>query len=499
MSLPESQSVVRLPEVFVIGFTALAPVSDQGKCQRWLYDFLSDQKAIESPRLCAVVGMNTEVDLLFAEICIDLKIPLRLLLPVPEQYLQEDFDDSTRATRTKNIMRNALSVEAVVGSEAQERRHFECSLEMVTQCQELIVLGDGITGDEIEHPSEIVAFASTIGKPILSIHPETGAVSAITGNTINKRGADSELVFLNELPSPGQTLPLEGSGIGLGNVWLSKLDANAAATAPQVRKLAAIPIICTATAAFISGAVSHMHARSGWVAAAAALGLIASLLPTVLRLRRRQALWVRIRTAAEISRSVLAVWDMPATYRIVGPEILPEFSSMLQSLNFLRSLDGFRKPVDVVEFKQRYLEERLANQRRYFLGQSSLSAARGKRYRLVAKICSISAIVLSIWTLIGATTMKESVATSGLWLPLTTSGLFQLATISGALLVINDCERRQKRYQAMHDQLASLELELRAFSTWTPVVRVVNKVERVLLVELLEWRSLLQNTKLPRK
>jgi hypothetical protein len=499
MRLPESQSVVRLPEVFVIGFTAHTSVLDHGKCKRWICDFLSDQKTIESPRLCAVVGMNTEVDLLFAEICIDLKIPLRLLLPVPEQYLQQDFDDSTRTTRTKNIMRSALSLETVVGSEGQEKRHFECSLEMVTQCQELIVLGDGISGGGIEHASEVIAFASTIGKSISSIHPETGVVSTINVNTINKRGADSELVFLNELPSLGKTPPPQGSGVGLGNVWLSKLDANAAAVAPQVRKLAAIPIICTATAAFISGAVSHMHARAGWVGAAAALGLVASLLPTVLRLGKRQALWVRIRTAAEISRSVLAVWDMPASYRIVGPEILPEFTGMLQSLNFLKSLDGFRKPVEVVDFKERYLAERLVDQKRYLLRQSSLSAARGKRFRLAAKICSISAIVLSIWTFIGSTMMKESITTSGLWLSLTTSGLFQLATISGALLVVNDCERRQKRYQALHDQLASLELELRAFGTWTPVIRVVNKVERVLLVELLEWRSLLQNTKLPRK
>ena len=84
------------------------------------------------------------------------------------------------------------------------------------------------------------------------------------------------------------------------------------------------------------------------------------------------------------------------------------------------------------------------------------------------------------------------------WLPLVASALFQIATVAGALLVVNDCDRRQRRYLEIHNFLANWEMELRAFHTWPPVIQVVNKIERALLVELLEWRSLLQNTKMPR-
>jgi hypothetical protein len=497
MRTSDIQSSGRLPEIFVIGFTAQTPLPDQKDCKRWIGDFLSSEKAIEGRHLCAVASMSTEADLLFAEICIDLKIPLRLLLPAPEQYLRDDFDKAL-SSRLENVIRCALSAESVVDSEAHEKRHLECALEMVTQCQELVVLANGRSEDENTPTGEISEFASTTRKPVTIIHRESETACPVNSKGARNEEDNSELKFLNELPLLEKARALAGANVGPEIIWLTKLDANATAVAPQVRRLTAIPIIFTATAAFISGAVSHMHARAGLVAAAGVLGLVASFLSRLLKLGKKEALWVRIRTAAEISRSVLALWDMPANYRIVGSEIFPEFGGMLRSLNFIKSM-GPKDPLDVSVFKERYLEERLLDQRKYFATQSSISATKGKRYRWAARVFSTIAIFLSLWVSLSPFFMKGKAVNSGLWLPLAMSGLFQLATISGAILVINDCDRRQKRYQALDDQLASLELELRAFRTWTPVIRVVTKIERILLVELLEWRSLLQNKKMPRK
>ncbi len=269
--------------------------------------------------------------------------------------------------------------------------------------------------------------------------------------------------------------------------------------APQVRRLAALPIVCTALAALVSGAASRMHASGVWVAVGAVLGLTAALLPATLKLPKRQALWVRVRTAAEVSRSVLALWGVPVQYEIVGPEILPELSGMILSLNFLKSKATKAVEGGVDSFKAQYLEERLMDQKEYFMKQSILSAERGKRYRLVSKFCVIAAILLSLWTFGERSLLKTSHAVSGdSWLPLAASALFQIATIAGALLVVNDCDRRQRRYLEIHNSLANWEMELRAFHTWSPVIQVVSRIERALLVELLEWRSLLQNTKMPR-
>jgi hypothetical protein len=196
---------------------------------------------------------------------------------------------------------------------------------------------------------------------------------------------------------------------------------------------------------------------------------------------------------------VCALWDTPAPYEVVGPEVLPELRGMIVSLNFLKSTTKKTTGNRIESFKSRYLEERLLDQKRYFMKQSTIAAQKGRRYRLTSKICVICAIVLSIWTFAGRSVLKlQDVGSWNAWLPLVASALFQGATIAGALLVVNDCDRRQRRYLEIHESLANWELELRAFITWPPVVHLVNKIERALLVELLEWRSLLQNTKMPR-
>ena len=122
-----------------------------------------------------------------------------------------------------------------------------------------------------------------------------------------------------------------------------------------------------------------------------------------------------------------------------------------------------------------------------------------RKYRLVGKICTISAILFSGWVFIGHTLMKINTGITGNpWLSLVAAALFQVATVSGALLVVKDCDRRQRRYLELHHALEDWGAELQAFRTWPPVIDVVSKVERALLVELLEWRSLLQNRKMPR-
>jgi hypothetical protein len=227
--------------------------------------------------------------------------------------------------------------------------------------------------------------------------------------------------------------------------------------------------------------------------------LTAAVLPVMLGLGRRQALWVRLRTAAEVSRSVIALWGTPVRYQVVGPEILPELNSMIRSLDFLKAQAGQQNKVGLAEFKEKYLEVRLLDQMRYFLRQSAHSASKGRRYRLVSKVCAASAILVLIWVFSSRYLVKTGhLASRESWLPLVASALFQMATIAGALLVVNECERRERRYREIHRSLADWDVELRAFHTWPPVIEVVSKIERALLVELLEWRSLLKNMKMPR-
>jgi hypothetical protein len=487
---------IQLPAVLAIGFTGHRSLPNEAASRKLIYDFLAEKKQSTSEILLGVSSVAAGGDLLFAESCIALDIPLCVLLPLPQEEFRNDFDSSTWA-RAQLAMSRAMSVE-VTGKEGQrDECYYECGLATVLQSQWLIALWNGEPAQGLGGTEQIVTFARQIGRPVAWIHSVTGAIQLCDDRKLPPLDGDPELRFLNRLKSIGNVE--DHSPAALSAAWLAKLDDNAVQVAPQVRRLAALPIVCTALAALVSGAAARMHASGAWVAVGAVLGLTAALLPAALKLGKRQALWVRIRTAAEVTRSVRALWDTPAPYVVVGPEILPELSGMILSLNFLKSKAAPTRDSPVDLFKMQYLEKRLVDQKKYFKRQSTNSAEKGRRYRLISKICVIAAILLSLWTFGGRSLLKTSHAVSGgSWLPLVASALFQIATIAGALLVVNDCDRRQRRYLEIHNFLANWDVELRAFHTWPPVIQVVNKIERALLVELLEWRSLLQNTKMPR-
>ena len=124
---------------------------------------------------------------------------------------------------------------------------------------------------------------------------------------------------------------------------------------------------------------------------------MAALLPVVLRLQKRQTLWVRTRTAAEVCRSVLAFWSTPASYEAIGPEAVPELSGVLMSLNLLKVLDRERGHPSVEEFKQRYHQERVAGQMEYLSAHATQSAAEARRYRAATWISIGLAAGVNVW------------------------------------------------------------------------------------------------------
>jgi hypothetical protein len=110
------------------------------------------------------------------------------------------------------------------------------------------------------------------------------------------------------------------------------------------------------------------------------------------------------------------------------------------------------------------------------------------------------AIVIAGLVFVTGTAFKQAgLAHATNWLSVAVSALFQLATIAGALLIVHDCERRQRRYREFQNWLEEWDAELVNLRTWPTVLKVAVRIERALLVELLEWKSLVRNVKLPRK
>jgi len=347
--------------------------------------------------------------------------------------------------------------------------------------------------------ADIVSFAKEVGMPVVWFHSVTGELQIFNEKPEYELLHDAELDFLNDLPDVKSEFDANTEQ-GLAWSWFRKVDHCANISAPQLRRLAAIPIVCTAAAALVTGAASGVHNITTWLSIGSALGILSAALPFALGLSGRQSLWARTRTAAEVCRSVLALWDTPASYQAIGPEVIPEFAGMLGSLNYLKMRDRAQAGVVLEDFKQRYRHERVSGQIAYFSKHAAQSAAEARRYHAAIKVSVGLAVVMAAWLFVGSYAFKG--LNPGHWkhlLALGASIAFQVATVAGALIVVNDCERRRQRYREMHYLLTEWDAQLDRLRTWTSVLRVANRIERSLLIEVIEWRSVMRNRKMPSK
>jgi hypothetical protein len=435
-------------------------------------------------------------DLLFAETCLELNLPIRIFLPVPKEKFREDFDELSWE-RAESVFTKALSVEVTGAGEKLTERYYECGIETVQQSQLLLALWDGEPSQGLGGTADMVHFAREQERPVIWIHSVTCAVQNFNAGPeiLN----DPEMRFLNQLPGPAVQLAA-GFPHDLACAWFVKLDENASRVAPQFRRMAAIPIFCTAAAAVLSGKTAYTGSSVIWLWMGTALGIMAASLPTVMRLSRRQVAWTRMRTAAEICRSCLALWRTPAPYEVVGPEVVPDLAGMLTSLNFLKMSDRPGRENNLEEFKRLYRDERVQHQIAYFSRHAEHAAAWARRYRIVTWASTILAAGLDFWLLLNAHGLNHSIsARLKPELALSIAIFFQIATVAGSLVVVNDYVRRRDRYRELHRMLVQWDKQLELSETWHIVLRIATTVEKALLAELIEWRSHIRNQKLPQK
>ena len=487
---------IKLPATLAIGF-ACQHLSET-KSRTVLLDLLRERIRLTNGVVYGISPLGGNGDLLFAEACIELGISLQLLLPLPADELHTRFA-SSEWVRAKRVLDGAISVETVTAQDSIEDAYYECGVETVQRSSLLVALWKGGSSSRIGKADQVMAFASRIGKPTVWIDSDQGILESLDQAAERRLLRDPELDFLNDLPDCNVAYA-EGSPKEIATQWFKKVDANASRPAPQVRRAASIPILYTAVAAVLSGAASKSSAGAAWVAASAALGIIAAGLPATLRLDRRQATWARTRTAAEVCRSMLALWDAPFQSEVIGPEIGSELAGTLVSLRFLKMQAASHGHAALEEFKERYREERILDQMEYYSRHAGLAEHEAQRYRRVTFLSIGAAVLLALCWLAGIMGVMELHSMlRGRWFGLTLSALFQGATVVGALQIVNDSKRRQRRYRELHGWLRDWDIQLEALRTWSSVLKVVVQVEKALMVELLEWRSLARNTKLPRK
>jgi hypothetical protein len=491
-----SRSLIRLPSVVAIGFTGHRHLQDEQSCRARILEFLQEFKTKHHGTIYGLSSAAAGGDLLFAESCIQIGMPIRILLPAPKEKFRDDFDEPTWA-RAESVMQRALSVEVAGDGQTKEECYYECGVETVQQSQLLLALWDGNPSKGLGGTEEMLSFAKGQGRPVVWIHSVTGAIQRF--NQAQESFADPELEFLNGLPESGAAVDVE-KPYDLTQAWFLKIDESASHAAPQFRRLAAIPILCTAGAAICTAAFSFAGHSGALVGVGVGLGLLTSALPMMMRLDGKQIVWTRIRTATEVCRSVLALWCTPGPYEVIGPEVMPELSGMLASLNYLKISDRASSQTSLEEFKKAYREKRVQDQIEYFSRNAGRSDRRTHQYQFTVTLSIVLALTANAWMLLGTYWLKTMFGRH--WLTgLAFAGTvgFQIATVAGALLIVNDWRRRRERYGELHHLLVVWDKQIESARTWTIALRTASRVERALLAEVIEWRSLIRNRKLPSK
>ncbi len=485
-----------LPSVLAIGFTGHRHLQDEAKSHAQILEFLREKKEKTPGIVYGVSSVAAGGDLLFAETCLDVGLPLRILLPMPKEQFREDFDEPTWL-RVENVIRQAMSVEVTGEEQSRDARYYECGIETVQQSRLLLALWDGEPSHGLGGTEQIVSFAKIEGRPVVWINSRTGAIKRF--NEDKELLDDPELGFLNALPE-AESEPRTGTPGDLVKAWFLKIDTNATHASPRVRRLAAIPILCTAAASVLSTVGSIAGGTAIWVGIGSGLGFTVGALPALMRMHKRQVLWARIRTATEICRSNLAFWRIPTPYNVIGPEVVPELSGMLMSLSFLKASDASARNADVEDFKRDYREGRVQGQLDFFWNSATKSDRKARQYQVVITVSIILALIANIWMVVRAVWWNGM--TQAPWkqlLPLSGSVFFQLATIVGAMLVVNDYERRRVRYRELHQLLKEWDKQLEFARTWPILIRIAERVEKALLAEVIEWKSLILHQKMPRR
>ena len=485
---------VKLTPALQIGFSGHRKLSNEPRCRDLILKVLTEWKAKLPGGISGLSSLAAGGDLLFAETCFELGIPLRVLLPMPPAQFREDFEAATWK-RAENALERAVSFEITGGVLDRPHCYYECGLETILQSGLLVVLWNGLPAQGIGGTGEIAQCCKNLGTPVVWIHSETGEITR--WNESDQSWRDPELTFLNDLPDRKVKSGVTHREQAIA--WFQKLDENANRIAPQFRKIAATPILCAGAAAVLTVAAYIFKDQASLLfGTSAVLGLVAALAPKFLKANETQASWARIRAAAEVSRSFVALWDAPVRYDVIDKAVIPELDGMLEALNHLKMLAGFKnQKTNFSAFKESYCRRRIAQQSDYFTEKTLRAKRVMSRAQVMIRWSVVFAIAGNLFFIMTAQVF-HLLPTDGWmsWVGLAVVLAYQIAAGTGTMVVINDYARRQQRFLEMRRLVLDYGKQLEQTQSWTSVLRVVARVEKTLLTEVIEWRALYRNLKL---
>jgi len=484
----------QLPLFHVVGFTGHRELEDPAGVAKTIRGELARLVRERPAQWSALSSIASGGDMLFAAAVVESGMRWHALLPMPMSMFREDFTPDEWA-QAQSLLGQAAHVSVTSDNAEEHREHayLDCGHETVNDSDVMIAVWDGKEARGIGGTAEVVAHARKLGCPLILINPAT--MQVVRERFDDFRAASSEVKFLSGLETHLLETPAAApSGAPEALVRLQiAADKAAMAGSPKLRSLATMVIVFHSIAALIGTAILSFQVR--WLflvwgeAVFIGAGLIAAL---VYRRSFQHHSWIRCRLVAEISRAAIAIWGLPRTPNFLREIDVPGIHRLLASLRSLHSAVARRRIESLPEFREQYIRDRIDDQHAYYLRQKSRALPRLRWLRATFFTAATIGVGLTfanaILSTLGVNAGSQLAQAFGFdFLPVV---LPALAAASVSIISINDYQRRVARYSEMIALLEVSRTQVAAAQTWSCLEREVNKCERLLLQEVLEWHTI---------
>jgi hypothetical protein len=481
MPAPDDTS---LPEWLVVGFCGHRHLVNVTAIDHAIGTVLTRLEQ-RHPLLVGISSAAFGADLLFAEQMQRRGHPLQLVLPFPPERFRQDFteqpDDWSRAERT---IARAIAVDLAAPAATSGDAYLEAGVRTIERADIVIAVWDGEPARGVGGTGDVVAYARSIGRPLVIIDAKSGNV-AEAGAT---RDADLKVrpTYTPIGPDPREQV----------RSFFAKADADAARYAPVVRELTRWLVWLHLIAASVTSAALVFGAEGLLALAATAVdvGVLVSAFFLLMARGRRHEAWRRRRAEAELARSADATWDIRrgAPTGVANVISLPGFTRLSQTLDIMRQLDR-SPPQELSSARAVYLRHRVADQQAYFATRQVVAHRQVRRRKIVLGVCTAVGVAASLALAVTLFVPRPSPLVVE-WLEFAGIAGPLGASAMGVLLISDESSRRNERYAEVASALQTLLPRVEAASTWDSLNRVATEVEEQLLRELLEWRSFVRNT-----
>ncbi len=438
--------------------------------------------------LVGISSIARGADTLFAEAILALSLPWRALLPVSLAEMRQDFTEEDWRYRERLLVR-AAEIQVRGGATVRDEADLECGLDTVDQADLLIAVWDERPGALPGATGGFVAYARSVGKPLIILNPETLEVRRVgwDGHPFQ----DREIHFLNDL-GEGVTIEPPVSSPAPPTLWrfFNKVDQMATRTAPNFRRWVASSLVlntgATLLVAFIIAFALRLRALDALVFLMTAGAMGAGF---YLKFRKVHQRWIHCRVAAEICRAAIATWELP---RLVLPDLQGLGDTFARLTTSVRMLHLCSRPAvtpPLEEIRERYLRQRIDDQLHYH--QARADRLTRYRQRLISFfwVFSALAVLRGLFAgLYGTDSLgPEASRTLTHFLPL---ALPCLAGCALALISVFDLNRKLAHSCTLTTFLIAARAETEACQNLNALQRAIARTEHYLAREIADWFTL---------